>query len=240
MIENIKNPLIGTIHLFLQGDDFPEIQSDKLLFIHHGHRPLFSDLFSYDNKLNDIKIVANSDIYFEDSLFRAIDALNNWNILALTRWDKSNLGTLEFYNNFKSQDAWIFKNIVNKDIGKFQIGRHGCDNKLVYEFMKNGYSINNPSFSIISVHLHNSNLRTYFNDPKYKYVEPPYDYLLPTYLSKLDIKPNNLRKQYYSVRYAYNKSKFSNTIPGSQFNFLTRIKSLIFFKYFAFKFNGCK
>jgi hypothetical protein len=46
------------------------------------------------------------------------------------------------------------------------------------------YKIANPSFSIKTIHLHQSALRTYFEDSNYEFVMPPYGYLLPISLDK--------------------------------------------------------
>jgi hypothetical protein len=233
--------LIDVIHLFLQGDEYPKIEiGNKLKLVSHGQRPNFSDLFAYTNNLNGIKIVANSDIYFNETLEKSVEALKKWDVLALTRWDRLENGCIEFYNNYKSQDVWIFEKSIKNGIGKYHIGRHGCDNRLVYEFKINGYSIGNPSFCIKTIHLHSSNLRLYFNDTNYEYVMPPYDYLLPEYINKREKKIFNLMQKYYFARYSYYNSRFKNTLPGANSNYIIRIVAFFYSKYFAFKFNAYK
>ena len=56
LIENLKNPLIEVVYLFLQSNECPNIENSKLKLISHGSRPYFSDLFTYANNLNGIKI----------------------------------------------------------------------------------------------------------------------------------------------------------------------------------------
>jgi hypothetical protein len=241
LIENIKNPLIDVIHLFLQGDEYPNIEmGSKLKLIKHGKRPNFSELFTYSNNLNGIKIVANSDIYFNETLKKSVEALKKWDVLALTRWDRLENGKIEFYNNYKSQDVWIFEKNIKKDIGNYHIGRHGCDNRLVFEFKKFGYSIKNPSISIQTIHVHNSNLRLYFNDANYEYVKPPYDYLLPIYCNKVEIQPKDIKKKYYMALYSFYKSKYNNTLPGLQNGIIERFLSFCKSKYFAYTLNSVK
>jgi hypothetical protein len=235
--ENLKNPLISELHLFLQGSEFPYIVDDKLKLIQHGTRPNFSDLFGYANDLKGIKVVANSDIYFNETLIKSKEALNKWDILALTRWDRLKNGELKFYNNFKSQDVWIFSNSIKHGIGEYHIGRHGCDNKLIYEFEKAGYKISNPSYSIRTIHLHLSNLRAYFNDPNYELVSGPYKYILPTYIQREHIKTAVEWISYLQCRYSFYKSKSNNSFRHQSFNYISRISSWFLSKLYAFIVN---
>ena len=237
--ENVQNPLIECIHLFLQGSDSPEFLDidKKVNYINFGKRPFFSDLFGFANNLeiDKIRVVANSDIYFNESIEKASEVLKKWDVLALTRWDRLENGNLEFYNNYKSQDAWIFRKKLQNHIGEYHIGRHGCDNKLIYEMKKAGYKLNNPSLSIITIHLHISNLRSYFLDPSYERVDGPYDYLLPTYLNNGDILSKDNEKCYIESRYNYYKSKSKNQLPKQDIFILIRLLSWLMSKFYAQK-----
>lgn len=234
LVNNLNHPLIDRVHLFLQSSTQPHIpKSDKLKFVQHGKRPTFSELFSYGNTLrfNINKIVANSDIYFDDSLKLANKALQKFDVLALTRWDLKENGVLDFYNNFKSQDVWIFKSIIEENIGNYHIGRHGCDNRLVYEFKKNKYKIANPSFDIRAIHVHESDLRSYFKDPNYEFVLPPYNYLLPSSVSGRITKQHKFN--YYESRYRYFKSISNNSLSGVNYLMVIRLYSFCISKYYA-------
>lgn len=58
---------------------------------------------------------------------------------------------------------------------------HNCDNRLAYEIINHGYNIINPCSSIITYHLHTSNVRNYLNEqnePK-KRIPPPYHLITP-------------------------------------------------------------
>ena len=241
LVNNLNHPLIDKVHLFLQSSDRPNLSKhDKLNFVLHSKRPTFSELFAYGNSLciHKIKVVANSDIYFDETLKLVSDALDRWQILALTRWDLKSDNNIEFYNNFKSQDVWIFKKMIEPNIGNYHIGRHGCDNRLVYEFKSRNYKISNPSLSIKSIHVHQSALRTYFNDPNYQYVRPPFDYLLPISLNKkLEEK---MMFDFLNVRYKYYKSQSNQTIPGIKFSLISRILAFILSKYYAQKMKVIK
>lgn len=239
--KNLNHPLIEKVHLFLQSSDLPNVsKADKLNFIEHGRRPIFSELFLYGNSLsrNNIKIVANSDIYFDNSLQLAKKALKKWDVLALTRWDYSENGSHDFYNNFKSQDVWIFKSFIDESIGNYHIGRHGCDIRLAYEFKKRKYKIINPSLSIKTIHIHSSGLRPYFEDPNYEYVSPPYLYLLPTYLNNFRELDEDKIKKFRKARYRFYRDVYLNQFTDSRINtFFGRFIALLRFKYYAFFIN---
>jgi hypothetical protein len=236
LVNNLNHSLIVRVHLFLQSSDVPNVSTNnKLHFLEHGKRPTFSELFAYGNTIenNTIKVVANSDIFFDDSLHLAKKALQKWDILALTRWDLGENSSLNFYNNFKSQDVWMYKKRIEPDIGRYHIGRHGCDNRLVYEFKSRNYKIANPSLSIKTIHIHQSASRSYFDDPNYEFVKPPFGYLLPDSLNE---RLEGINKyNYVRVRYQYNKSRSNQTLPGVKFPIFIRIWAFILSKYYAQK-----
>jgi hypothetical protein len=236
LINNLKHPLITGVHLFLQSKEFPNVtQNDKLTYVEHGRRPSFSELFGYGNTLgaNTIKVVANSDIYFDDTLRLVGKALKKWDVLALTRWDLREDGTLDFYNNFKSQDVWIFQKQIKHSIGNYHIGRHGCDNRLVFELKNYKYKIGNPSFSIKAIHVHQSALRSYFNNPNYERVPAPFGYVLPI---SLNGRVNGSQKRnFINGRYRYYKSLSNGTLPGVDSTVFTKIWAFILSKYYAQK-----
>jgi hypothetical protein len=241
LVNNLNHPLIERVHLFLQSSNRPNLsRHDKLNFVFHDKRPTFSELFAYGNSLNVdiIKVVANSDIFFDDSIKLAVQALQKWDVLALTRWDYSENGSHDFYNNFKSQDVWIFKNFIDESIGNYHIGRHGCDIRLAYEFKNRKYKIINPSLSIKTIHIHSSGLRPYFEDPNYEYVSPPYLYLLPTYLNNFRELDEDKIKKFRKARYRFYRDIYLNQYTDSRKNtFFGRFIALLRCKYYAYFIN---
>jgi hypothetical protein len=240
--KNLHNPFIHGIHLFLQGIEEPDLEllSDdlrqKLILIKFNKRPLFKDLFEYANTLNPkfIKVISNSDIFFDDSVRNIYQCLEEKDLVALTRWDLQAGGKLTFYNNYKSQDCWFFKRTMPDEIGNFPIGQHGCDNRLLYELKQKGISYFNPCLSIKAIHVHESNLRSYFKDPNYKFVDPPFEYALADFCpgSKEQVLPE--LKRYYALnRYNYYKSYTNNTLPGKATNTISRALAFFASKYWA-------
>ena len=173
--QNIKNPLIDNIYLIVEGDvKLP--QSDKLILI-QGKRPTYRDFFELiDNTVtsaNDISIVANTDIYFNETL--SLLNIQDRQCLALSRWDKTKAG-LKLHNERYSQDTWIFKGKMrNVRFCDFYLGIPGCDNRIAYELNRAGYRLHNPANTIQTIHYHQTNLHNY--DDKTPKIPKPYLYV---------------------------------------------------------------
>ena len=173
--KNIANPLIDNIFLIVEGEvKLPK--SDKLVIV-NGNRPTYRNFFDLVNdtvtSVNDISIIANTDIYFNETLAR-ID-IHERQCIALSRWDKKKDG-LRLHNERFSQDSWIFKGkLRNVRFCDFYLGIPGCDNRIAYELNRAGYRMFNPATKIQSIHYHQSDLHNYdHNTPK---VPKPYLYI---------------------------------------------------------------
>lgn len=138
-------------------------------------RLTFAQMFELTKEYpNDINIIANSDIYFNETILqtRFMDAKDCY---ALTRWDYGHGKAVLFYRK-DSQDVWVFNGVANVNGGNYHLGKAGCDNRIAKEILDSGYSISNPSKSIHAIHLHESNYRTYKPQDK---VEEPYHFIFP-------------------------------------------------------------
>ena len=152
---NLSNKFINTII----------IESDQKLSYNY--------FFQQINKIttpDDINIICNSDIFFDDTIALASN-IKEKEVYALTRWDWKNENSSIFFNRADSQDVWIVRGKVENVYGDFTLGIRGCDNRIAHEFHKAGYNVLNPSRSIKTYHVHNSAVRNYtFKDV----VQPPY------------------------------------------------------------------
>ena len=193
--KNCECPHIDTIILINEKDyskewaSMPNKMSKKIKQIVSGKRLTYSDFLSYVHKyvpLNVFTILANSDIYFGDSL------LDLWKIdltdkmMALLRWDCSNELSTIFGPRADSQDSWIFlSNSIkshswNYSAFNFQLGRAGCDNAFAGHILRNHFVLLNPALTFKTFHLHNSNFRTYDKDD---YIHTDlYINIIPTYI----------------------------------------------------------
>jgi hypothetical protein len=159
--KNLANPLLNVI----------VIESQEKL--------TYSSFFKRVNNLaqaNDISIIANSDIFFDETIALS-DRLRAYEVFALSRWEWYGEGQpANFCNRQDSQDAWIFRGIIRQVNGDFTLGKAGCDNRIAYEFTAAQYKVLNPSKSIKTYHVHNTGIRNYNpNDvvPQPYYCIPP-------------------------------------------------------------------
>lgn len=147
-----------------------------------GGRAKFNDFFNaICPKCPDtINIIANSDIYFDDTIEK-VQSIKPRELWALTRWEVKD-NTPVFFEKFHngalakhSQDVWIFRGRPNVNCS-FYIGQPGCDNRITMAFKESGFKVSNPSLSIKAVHVHKSMERDYeIKDRvrgKYLFVEP--------------------------------------------------------------------
>lgn len=147
-------------------------------------RMTYNDYFKLINNYSsfeDINIISNSDIYFDETIERT-NILNAKQCFALTRWNFNQDGTSTYFNCSDSQDCWIFRGKIADVEGSFFLGYRGCDNRIAYEFQRAGWNISNPSLTIISYHLHLSDVRNYSLTDNEFLIPGPYLQLYPSSL----------------------------------------------------------
>lgn len=152
-------------------------------------RITYNDFFKETlNYPNDINILANTDIYFNETILKVRDIKEN-ECYCITRWEEDREGIVRFkdkhgYNNEAkekfSQDVWVIKGRSRQVYGAFHLGVPGCDNRVAYEFIMAKYLVSNPCESIQCIHRHQEKKRKY-NIPQgyidrvpqpYKFIEP--------------------------------------------------------------------
>jgi hypothetical protein len=202
--QNISNPLIEKIHVFISDESILNENSEKLQIVKLDKRPTFYDLMEYCNlNLEGQKcIIGNTDIIFDDSIGNLKEFEFENQFIALTRWDlyqKENNWYINYYHNLWwnpskdgslnenesiftsefSQDSWIFSSPIKlDDRAKFMMGKPGCDNRISQLMHENGYNVINPSRLIKTLHFHQTNYRTYNNNTDM--VLGPYLLIKPT------------------------------------------------------------
>ena len=229
---NIVNPLISQIHIISE-NVLPPIQpSVKVKIVKFLGRSTFRDLIEYANNLDniEIKIIANTDIYFNQTLSLA-SKIRKGEVYCLTRWDDNLINGIEYYQNFKSQDAWIFRSKLPHTIGDYFMGLPGCDNRFAFELYQSGLKVLNPSFDIQIIHLHNTNLRNY-SKVKDK-VKGNYFYPLPIFLESARSK--QLIRIHYLLRRKYHSEMVRGTLEGIRINTIKKLISKILVFYYKLK-----
>ena len=228
--KNISNPHILKIVLLCEGE-LVQSRSDKVLEVLINKRPTFSDFVSFANNETDtdIKIIANSDIYFDVTLKIAKDCLIDNEIYCLTRWDEE-ARCIKFYNNFKSQDAWIFRGSLTENIGNYYMGLPGCDNRFAKELLDSGRRIDNPSLTIRAIHVHGSNLRNYSKSADR--VIGKYAYPLPTELENHKTQWGEMKEKDIRLRYLHRK--WRNDLDGVSFSLMDRLMARLIMMFNKF------
>lgn len=172
---NLNNPFIDKVIVL---SEVPLHVSHEKLTVIQRPRPTYNDFFEVINSRTEketINIIANSDIFFNDSL-SSISAINFDNhVVALSRYDYKS-GKIKLFEEACSQDVWMWQGKMKLVDGDYYLGRPGCDNRIAFEFNKAGYTLSNPSKSIQAIHLHTVNLRSYTQNDRiigdYLHIEP--------------------------------------------------------------------
>lgn len=155
----------------LQDDNTPKPFEDPRLEVILLHqRPTYLDWVVRSQELcpNHISILANSDIWFNDTinLLRAIFAADKRSFVSLSRYEAVEGEIVPHENPHWSQDTWAYLPMeevtpIMQSQLNIKLGTPRCDNKISYIFSINGYTVYNPMKDIVSVHQHESNLRYY-------------------------------------------------------------------------------
>jgi len=150
-------------------------------------RVRYQDFFDFINKYSaddDINVIANLDIYFDETIDLCRDMEKN-SFYALSRWDVKKNRIVAHYARAESQDVWVFKGKVNIK-GDFFLGLRGCDNRIAYEAKMAGYNVFNPSHTIKAYHYHSSRIRNYSIRNKNDVVPGPYVVVPPCALNSMN------------------------------------------------------
>ncbi len=179
LMRNLSNQYIDRVHVLTEKPiDVPgSCEQNNMIVTNIGTRMTWKLVMRYIHNSalasihkNDICIVANSDIYFDDTL-SLIGSLNGI-MLSLLRYDEGSLfGTNIKANQYRSsiihgssQDVWIFEPPqLRGDLNFCCGGESLCDSKINYIFKDSGYMVLNPAYEIRSHHIHKSNYRSYRN-----------------------------------------------------------------------------
>ena len=194
---NISSPYIDKIILLNEKIHELPVKSDKIQQHAIGDRLNFKYVFQHImEKIPDdvLVVIANSDIYLDDSwrLLWSISMKNTF--LSILRWDeqhdRSNAAKL-FGPRDDSQDTWVVDSTSVKartwdwTAMDIRFGQNGCDNVVNIEMLKQKFTVANPCMSLVTHHLHLCDYRTY--EPTDIIYRPAIMYLSPTGVH--DLKP---------------------------------------------------
>lgn len=165
---NIENKYVNMIHLFVSSADLPVQKNEKIRIVpYEESRLTFRDALRYAQSLqNQIVILANADIMFDESLRNLLnlsEAYRSQHAMALLRWEERN----RLIPRSDQQDSWIFFPPLSnftyiESETNFHLGALRCDNRFAEILSCAGYSVVNPCLAIRTHHVHSDNkTRTY-------------------------------------------------------------------------------
>lgn len=161
--------------------------SELIIF---GSTPTYNDFFKEcANYPDDINILSNSDIYFNETILKVREMKDN-ECYCITRWEEDGDDIVRFkdkhiYNKAAkeawSQDVWVIKGKAKHVHGAFHLGVPGCDNRIAHEFVMAKYVVSNPCETIQCIHKHKEKERHYKIPKIYtnKRIPPPYKWIEP-------------------------------------------------------------
>lgn len=195
---HIDNILLLNETIMPELDKYKERFGDKLQSVVIGHRMTYYDVLKTIQTsipTKDYVIFANSDIWFNDtlSLLWKIPMAEKRLFLALLRHEDKGESTHIFGPRADSQDTWIcaascvdFE--IKKDEFEFLFGKPGCDNVIALRMLQKKFNVINPAYSIQTMHLHASAVRTY--NPMDILYHTHYLHIEPTYIQPFTVVKN--------------------------------------------------
>ncbi len=168
--KNTQCDEIEKIVLIIDDDHIPEVESNKIEIVKIAARPTYIDWVKLTEQKcqNQISILANTDIYFDESVtrIREIFAADPQAFVALSRYEKEASNQTLHKNPHWSQDVWAVSGEFNlteslKNSLRISLGVPRCDNKIAYLFAIHGAPVYNPCHHIKTVHVQESQLRYY-------------------------------------------------------------------------------
>jgi hypothetical protein len=167
--KNIDNNQIDK--LFIMIDDGSEItcNDNKISIVRLEKRPTYKFWLDKTKELGlkGISILCNSDIYFDNSIIEAKKVMcKSQSFIALSRWELLDNETSMHPNPHWSQDVWAVRcddDYSNEMLHllEFPMGVPRCDNKIAYLFAIYGWKVFNPCAVLKSIHVHETQMRTY-------------------------------------------------------------------------------
>jgi hypothetical protein len=152
---NVGNPFIDKVILVLEDGLLPPQEDPKIqvMRIPSGTRPTYKDWFVICKPLPGAKVIANADIYFDDSIqvLHWLDLTKQF--WGLARWEQNQSGSCEPFQTSTAQDAWIFSDAIDLDLD-YGLGWGRSDNKVAADLHAAGYDVRNPCLTVRAYHNH--------------------------------------------------------------------------------------
>ncbi len=225
---NLNLTWIQAVHVFLEGNKSEHLSHPKAVWRSVKTRPTYQDFFTWANSqittTDNVSIIANSDIYFDETIMPLAKSLKTNQCAALSRWDVRPDGSATLFDRNDSQDVWIFRGKIRPVVSDYLMGVPRCDNRLLYELRQAGYEVINPAFSVRAFHLHAGERTEYPGQINGPHVEGPYEYLWPHNLMNLPARMlHNIRHPDTKLGGRIDWRKLQRTLPWRGVSKLKRL-----------------
>lgn len=167
--KNAENELIDKLFVVIDDDCDCPIKNSNIQVINIDCRLTYKYWIELTHRFctSGISLLCNSDIYFDESLSKVKQVLtSSKQFLALSRWELLGDSLSKHPNPHWSQDCWGLR--VGEEFSPsflhqldFPMGVPRCDNKIAYLFATQGWQIFNPVDDLRSIHVHETQMRTY-------------------------------------------------------------------------------
>jgi hypothetical protein len=166
---NIESRYLERIFLLVDDGHRPTIEDQKIQIVTLRNRPTYRKWIELTKNLGTscVSVLANSDIYFDDTLPRMRDVFRSPQaFVALTRHEFQVDRLVAHPNPHWSQDVWAIHGSSQVSTALLKsldvpLGVPRCDNKIAYLFAIQGWNIYNPVNYINAIHVQQSQRRGY-------------------------------------------------------------------------------
>lgn len=156
--DNLKNRHITDFYIL---DETGEVkETERIHPFNPNGRWKYKDYYTFIDSISgpdDINIFMNTDCCFDGRQAAKLHNIKHNEAWCLTRWDIKSIMPFNAvpYLVHNSQDAWIIRGKSRPlSDANYHLGVPGCDNLIMWELSKAGYTIRNPSLSIPLYHYH--------------------------------------------------------------------------------------
>ena len=170
LARNRENERIAHIYLMIDDDAEVDLEDGRVTVFRMEHRPTYQDWTRLAEEVSPdhISVLANADIYFDETIsqLEVLFAADPTAFVALSRYELTGTELNMHPNPHWSQDTWAYLPVhaSNRDRDRclnFPLGVPRCDNKVAYIFAVYGHAVYNPCHQVRSIHVHESESRSY-------------------------------------------------------------------------------
>jgi TPR repeat protein len=174
---NLANPSIKKVVLFMEEDVDIPFRSDKVERVFVNDRMTYKDGFDYMRGKPGVKLMANSDIYFEPSIAELTKAELENRLLSMSRHDLEPDGRIvdprpcrsmgceekQEVKESHSSDAWVWRDLRQFE-NNIYLGVYCCETLMLGNAMREGIEVINVGRLYNAIHIHWSSLRPQTNE----------------------------------------------------------------------------